>query len=94
MKQNQKTKTVACQAPLSMGLPRQDYWSGLPLLSPGDLPDPGIEPTSLKSPALAGRFFTTNATWEALPSHQPNNSYISVQNRKQKLCGPVNFSNN
>ena len=38
--------TVARQAPLSMGFPRQDYWSGLPFLPPGDLPDPGIEPTS------------------------------------------------
>ena len=37
-------RTVACQAPLSMGFPRQEYWSGLPFPSPGDLPDPGIEP--------------------------------------------------
>ena len=42
-----------------MGFPRQEYWSGLPFPSPGDLPDPGIEPTSLASPALAGGFFTT-----------------------------------
>ena len=41
--------TVACQAPLTMGFPRQEYWSGLPFPSPGDLPDPGIE---LASPAL------------------------------------------
>ena len=47
--------TVAHQASLSMGFSRQVYWSGLPLLSPGDLPDPGIKPVS---PALAGRFFT------------------------------------
>ena len=57
--------TVACQALLSMGFPRQEYWSGLPFLSPGDLPNPGVEPASLMSPALAGRFFTTGATWEA-----------------------------
>ena len=38
--------TVACQAPLSMGFSRQEYWSGLPFPSPGDLPDPGIEPRS------------------------------------------------
>ena len=38
--------TVACQAPLSTGFSRQEYWSGLPLPSPGDLPHPGIEPTS------------------------------------------------
>ena len=48
--------TIAFQAPLSMGFPRQEYWSGLPFPSPGDLPRPGIEPTS---PALAARFFTT-----------------------------------
>ena len=54
--------TVAHQAPLSMGFSRQEYWSGLPCPSPGDLPDPGIKPTS---PALAGGFFTTSATWEA-----------------------------
>ena len=51
------TPQRGCQAPLSIGLSRQDYWSGLPLL-PGDLPDPGIELRSLASPALAGRFFT------------------------------------
>ena len=51
--------TVAHQAPLSMVFPRQEYWSGLPFSPPGDLPDPGIEPVSLMSPALAGGFFTT-----------------------------------
>ena len=50
--------TVAPQAPLSMGFSRQEYWSGLPCPPPGDLPDPGIEPVSPISPALAGRFFT------------------------------------
>jgi len=45
--------TVAHQAPLSMTFSRQEYWSGLPCLPPGDLPDPGIEPASLMSPALA-----------------------------------------
>ena len=44
---------------------RQEYWRGWPFPSPGDLPNPGIEPTSLKSPALEGRFLTTNASWEA-----------------------------
>ena len=48
--------TVACQAPLSIGFSRQKYWSGLPCPTPGDLPDPGIEPASLTSPALAGSF--------------------------------------
>ena len=54
--------TAAHQAPLSMGFSRQEYWSGLPFPSPGDLPDPGIKPTSLRFPALAGRFSTTGAT--------------------------------
>ena len=49
--------TVAHQAPLSMGFLRQKYWSGLLFPPPGDLPNPGIEPTSYASPALAGRFF-------------------------------------
>ena len=54
---------VAYQAPPSMGFSRQEYWSGLPFPSPGELPDPGIEPESLVSPSLAGRFFTPGATW-------------------------------
>ena len=49
------------QAPLSMGLFRQEYWSGLPCPLPGDHPDPGIEPVFPLFPALAGRFFTTSA---------------------------------
>ena len=57
--------TLASQAPLSMGFYRQEYWSGLPYLPPGDLPNLGTEPESLMSPALAGGFFTTSATWEA-----------------------------
>ena len=57
--------TVALQAPLSMGFSRQEYWSGSPNPSPGDLPDPGVKSTSLLSPAVADRFFTTSATWEA-----------------------------
>ena len=56
--------TVACQVPLSMGFPRQEYWSVLPFPPPGDLPNPGIETVSLGSPALAGRLFTTSTTWE------------------------------
>ena len=53
--------TVACQALLSMGFSRQEYWSGLPCPAPGDLPDPGIESASLTSPALIGGFFTAGA---------------------------------
>ena len=56
--------TVAIQVPLSMGFSRQEYWSGLPCPSPGALPNPGIEPVSLTSPASARGFFATNATWE------------------------------
>ena len=52
-------RTVACQAPLSLKFSRQEHWSGLPFPSSGDLPDSGIEPMSLASPALAGGFFTT-----------------------------------
>ena len=55
--------TVDHQAPLSMGFYRQEYWSRLPCPSPEDLPSPEIEPIS---PALAERFFTTSATWQAL----------------------------
>ena len=51
-------RTVAHQAPLSMGFPRQEYCSGLPFTSPGDLPDPGIKPATPVSPVLAGGYFT------------------------------------
>ena len=62
--------TVALQASLSVGFSRQEYWSGLPCPPPGDLPEAGIEPMSLSSPALAGGFFTTSTTWEAqVPSY-------------------------
>ena len=54
------------QAPLSLGFFRQEYWSGFPFPSPGDLPDLGIEPASLKSLVLAEGFFTTSTTWKAL----------------------------
>ena len=57
--------TVAPQAPLSMGFSRQEHWHKLLCPPPGVLPDPGIEPISLMSPVLAGRFFTTSAAWEA-----------------------------
>ena len=57
---------VACQAPLSIGFFRQEYWSRLSFLPLGDLPDPGIELMSLASPALAGRFFTTVSSGKTL----------------------------
>ena len=56
---------VACQASLFMEFSRQEYWKGLPFSPPGDLPDPGIKPTSPVSPALADRFFTTSTTRKA-----------------------------
>ena len=64
--------TVARQAPLPMGFPRQEYWSGLPFPTPGDLPYPGIEH---RSPVLAGRFFTTE------PPGRP-----SFAHRNSKIC--------
>ena len=60
-----KPWTVTHQAPLSTGFPRQEYLSWLPCHPAGDLPNPGIEPVSLTSPALAGGFLTASATWEA-----------------------------
>ena len=54
------------QAPLSMGFSRQEYWTGLPYPPPGDLPCPGTKPMFHVPPALAVRFFTISATWEAL----------------------------
>ena len=67
--------TVAQQAPLTMGFSRQEYWSGLPFPSSGNLPNLGIKPTSLMSPALSGGFFTTSAAWEALVI---NNTVINI----------------
>ena len=54
--------TVAHQAPQPMEFSRQEYWSGVPFPSPGDLPHPEMEPASLASPTLAGELFTTSAT--------------------------------
>ena len=54
--------TIAHQIPPSMGFSRQEHWGGLPFPSPGDLPNPGIEPMSLMSPALASGFFTISVT--------------------------------
>ena len=70
--------TVACQAPLFMGFPRQEYWGGLPFPPPGDLPNPGIKITS---PALAGRFFTTESL-----------QFSSVAQLCLTLCDPMDCS--
>ena len=56
---------IVHQAPLPMEFSRQEYWSGPPFPTPGDLPDPGIKPTILELPALVGRFFITSTTWKA-----------------------------
>ena len=74
--------TVAHLAPLSMGFSRQKYWSGLPCPPPGDLPNPGIKPTSLVSPASAGGFFTTSATWEALDGGKCSQYYEGTLNHR------------
>ena len=60
---------VARQAPLSMGFSRQEYWSELPFPSPGNLPNPGIEPMSLVSPALAGGLFITEPPEKSIYTH-------------------------
>ena len=89
--------TIACQAPLSTGFPRQEYWSGLPFPSSGDLPNPGFEPMS---PALAGRFFTTEPPrkppvkftcyYYSSPNHKPSiwASSITQQILTEYLLGP------
>ena len=61
---------IAHQAPLSMGLPRQEFWSGLLFPSPGDLPEAGIEPVSLASPALAGGLFATEPPGKPTKFHE------------------------
>ena len=68
--------TVACQAPLSMEFSRQEFWSRLPFPSPGDLPDPEIQPASLASPALAGGFFTC---WAGKPYRMRNSIFQCFQ---------------
>ena len=65
---------IACQAPLSTGFSRQEYWSELPVLLQGDLPDPGIKPELLMSLVLAVGFFPTSTTWEARLLDQINAS--------------------
>ena len=64
-------RTVAHQAPLSTEFSRQEYQSGLPFLTPWELPDPEIKPTSLASPALSGGFFTTEPPEKPVLGHNP-----------------------
>ena len=70
--------TVARQAPLFMEFSRQEYWNSLPFTTPRDRPDPGVEPSSLVSPALAGGFFTTRATWEGLMGHTYAKNILAI----------------
>ena len=75
---------IACQASLSVEFSRQEYWTTLPFPSLGDLSNPGIEPTSLASPALAGRFLTNCTNWEAL-----NTEDLEINRRRQWRSTPV-----
>ena len=77
---------AAHQAPLSTGFSRQEYWSGLPGPSPGDLPHPRIKSATLPSPALADRFFTTSTTWEASVCLITDSYYYIKQSRLFPDC--------
>ena len=79
---------VAQQVRLSKGFSRQEYQSGLPCPLPGDLSNLGIEPASLMSPALAGRFFTTSTTWKDLTAATAAKSLQSCL----ALCDPIDGS--
>ena len=91
--------TGACQAPLSMGFSWQEYRSGLPCSLPGDLPDPGIEPVSITSPALVGGFFATeplgkpiyfilsiNSVYMSIPISQFNPSLLTLRANSLFKC--------
>ena len=82
--------TVARQAPLSMGFSRQEYWCGLPFPTARDLPNPGIKPATLISPAQAGGIFITSITWEALVILVWDDHHKSLQTSdKMFLSQPV-----
>ena len=83
-------QTVAHLAPLSMGFSRQEYWNGLPFPPAGDLPNLGIKPTSLVSPALTGKFFTTSDTWEALILTKKVK--VKVIQSCPTLCDPMDYT--
>ena len=79
---------IVHQAPLSMEFSRQEYWSGMPFPPPGDLPNAGTEPLPLKSPALAGRLFTSRTNWATI--------YITATAKSLQscptLCDPIDGS--
>ena len=75
-----------------MGFSRQEYWSGLPCPPPGDLPNPGIEPAPLMSPAVAGGFFTTCAPWEALMSQSLGCVYLGERRGRRRHYSATNYA--
>ena len=77
---------------MDSSLPRQEYWGGLPLLSAGDLPDPGIKLPSLRSTALVGKFFITSNTWEAQYIICVCTSESEAAQLCPTLCDPVDYS--
>ena len=70
-----------------MGFSRQEYWSGLPFPTAGNLPNPGTQPTFLECPALAGGSFTTSATWESLWIVKP--PFSREPDPISQPCGPL-----
>ena len=78
--------TVALQAPLSMGFPRQEYWNGLPFLSPGDLPHSGIEPVS---PELTDGFFTAELPGKFILTMKVK---VKVTQFSLTLCDPMDYT--
>ena len=83
--------TTACQAPLSMGFSRQEYWSGLPCSPPGDLPNPGINPASLLSPALAGRFLPEKPLSTHIHIISPHFLHMTILPGNQNRCYSTSF---
>ena len=80
------TPWTIAQAPLSMGFSRQEHWSGLSCPSPGNLPDPRIEPVSLTFPALSGELFTTSATWGAFNGYEFEQSSGNIEGQGSLAC--------
>ena len=81
-------RTIAHQVSLSIRFLRQEYWRGLPFPSPGNLPNPGIEPATLASPALASRFFTTSATWNINNLRYADDTTLRVEG-EEELKSPL-----
>ena len=77
---------LVAQTPLSMGFPRQKYWSGLPFPPPEDLPNPGIKPPPLVSPASAGRFFTTLSPGKPIVACLSTSFFYGRKKRACHVC--------